>query len=61
VGCIATTELAWLIPRNDGMSDHDQNEGDIEPGLFTRLRPFAAWAFIATMIVGIAWAVLSWR
>jgi hypothetical protein len=21
VGCIATTELAWLIPRNDGMSD----------------------------------------
>jgi hypothetical protein len=25
VGCIATTELAWLIPRNDGMSE---DQGD---------------------------------
>jgi hypothetical protein len=31
----------------------------IEPGLFTSLRPFAGWFIIATVIVGIAWAVLT--
>jgi hypothetical protein len=45
------------------MSDRDRSDDDdvIEAGIFTRLRRLAAWVFVATMIIGIAWAVLSWR
>jgi hypothetical protein len=43
------------------MNEHDPSEDDgvIAAGIFTRLRPFAGWFFIATAIVGLAWAVLS--
>jgi hypothetical protein len=43
------------------MSEHDQSEDDgvIDAGIFTRLRPFAGWFLVATMIVGIAWALLT--
>jgi hypothetical protein len=43
------------------MSKRDQSEDDdvIEPGIFTRLRPSAGWFLVATMIVGIAWALLT--
>ena len=43
------------------MSEHDRSEdnGVIAAGLFTRLRPFAGWFFIAGAIAGLAWAVLS--
>jgi hypothetical protein len=45
------------------MSEHGATEDDdiIDPGIFTRLRPFARWLFVAIMILGIAWAVFSWR
>jgi hypothetical protein len=32
--------------------------GVIEPGLFTRLRPFAGWFFVATLFAMIAVRVL---
>jgi hypothetical protein len=43
------------------MSEHDPAEDDdiTDAGIFTRLRPFAGWFLVATMIVGIAWAVLT--
>jgi hypothetical protein len=43
------------------MSEHRPTEDDgiIEPGIFTRVRPYAGWLLVATMIVGIAWAVLT--
>jgi hypothetical protein len=31
VGCIATAELAWLIPRNDGMSDEPKKRRSWAP------------------------------
>jgi hypothetical protein len=45
------------------MSDRDPSEDDdvIEAGIFTRLRPLPEWGLVATMIIGMAWAVLSWR
>jgi hypothetical protein len=45
------------------MSDRDKSEDDdlVEAGIFTSLRPYAGRFLVATMIVGIAWAVLSWR
>jgi hypothetical protein len=43
------------------MSEHrPTDDGDIlDAGIFTRLRPYAGWFLVATMIVGIAWAVLT--
>jgi hypothetical protein len=42
VGCIATTELAWLIPRNDGMSDDLiaalEDEWDLDQDFLGKLR-----------------------
>jgi hypothetical protein len=45
------------------MSTSDRSEDDgiiVDPGLFTRFRSLAGWFFIATAIIGIAWAVLTW-
>jgi hypothetical protein len=45
------------------MSEPSQTEdgGVMEPGILTRLRPFAGWFIIATGIVGIAWVLFTWR